>query len=111
MAWWAMYKRINHLCRADYNEMIQAYKKYLYDQWWEGLSQEERDRYTKQWEQEEEERRKKKEADKRRLDRSLAVIGSMYSYMYNRAYPHNYMSDGYGAHDAIQGLRRVIRDL
>lgn len=76
MAWYAELKRKNWYCINSIN-MIQIYRKQLYDDWYNSLTDDQKQRL---------EEYEKEEAEKRRRDAEMALarLGWLYSFM-NRA--------------------------
>ena len=103
MAWWAYYKWDRRLCKKDYLAVIQGYQRLLYEQWWDGLPEEEKAIYRAK----EEDRRRAEERAKASLDRGFAVLGNIFSHMYERSG----REDSYGAQDAIRTMRNMVREL
>lgn len=58
MAWYALYKWFRTFRKSRYVNYISIYKKYLYDQWFNSLSEEDKQSELKRIELEEERRRR-----------------------------------------------------
>lgn len=104
MAWYALYKWFRPFRTIPYVNMISEYRRYLFEEWYNGLSDEDREIYDR-IEREEEEKRKKS------LARSFAMIGNVFNHIYNQSYPHAYMADNYGVMNAIRGMTKLVKDL
>lgn len=103
MAWYALYKWFRSFRKTPYVDMIQAYRKQLYDEWYNSLTDEQRDHYDEML-------RRQREQDKASLDRSFVAMGNIFSHMYNRSHLPT-MQDNYGMENAIRGLRSLVRSL
>ena len=79
MAWYAELKRRRWYCINQFNA-IRWYRKYLYEQWYNGLTDEEKQRL-------EEYKREKALKDKKELDTAiqrLAIMSATVAGLYNR---------------------------
>lgn len=82
MAWNAEKKRRRWYCVNGWNA-IAWYDEFLYDQWWNSLTDEEQQK-VKEYE------RKKREREEKRLQRALSRMGLIFNTFADSAYRNDY---------------------
>lgn len=70
MAFYAWYKRVVYFRKAPYTNWIDWYRKQLYDEWFESLSEEEKDKVIRL----QEAKKKKREKELKTLMNSFAGV-------------------------------------
>lgn len=98
MAWYALYKWFSTFRKTPYVNMIQAYRKLLYDEWWNSLSEEQQKMWEKKWKEE-------KEQEKRDTYRSLMAMNMVMNTMCNMAHSPNRSYHG------MNGLMEFVKNL
>lgn len=70
MAWWALYKWFRPWRKTPYINYIQVYRKKLFDEWYESLTEEEKEIYQKNL-------KAKKERDRKH---TMQLLNLLYAY-------------------------------
>lgn len=82
MAWNAERKRRHWYCINGWNAIL-WYDEFLYDQWWNSLTDDEQQK-VKEYE------RKKREREEQRLQRALSRMGLIFNTFVDSAYRNDY---------------------